>query len=62
MNETIELLESIAGRRSDVRREPAVPATSAGQRPTRRGSDNELGWRPRTSLEEGCGPNGSGRR
>ena len=53
MNETIGLLEGISERRLDVRREPAV---HGDQRRTKADTTlirRELGWMPRTSLEEG---------
>jgi nucleoside-diphosphate-sugar epimerase len=53
MNESIALLEQIAGRRLDVRRGSAVPGdqrrTSADTTRIRA----ELGWSPRVSLEDG---------
>ena len=49
----VEICEGLAGRRLDVRREPSatgdVRRTSADTSRLR----SELGWRPRTSLEEG---------
>jgi UDP-glucuronate 4-epimerase len=53
MNETIATLERIAGRTLDLRREPAVPGD---QRRTKADTERiraDLGWEPRTSLEEG---------
>jgi nucleoside-diphosphate-sugar epimerase len=53
MNESIALLERIAGRTLDVRRGEAVPGdqrrTSADTTRIR----SELGWQPRVSLEDG---------
>jgi nucleoside-diphosphate-sugar epimerase len=53
MNETIAVLERLAGRALDVRREPAV---LGDQRRTKADTSRiraELGWTPRTSLEAG---------
>ena len=53
MNETIALLEALAGRRLDVRREEAV---AGDQRRTKADTSRiraELGWEPRTTLAEG---------
>jgi UDP-glucuronate 4-epimerase len=53
LNETIELLEQISGRRLDLERRAAAPGdqrrTSADTSRIR----DELGWLPRVSLEEG---------
>lgn len=53
MNESIALLERIAGRTLDVRRGEAVPGdqrrTSADTARIR----SQLGWQPRVSLEDG---------
>ena len=53
MNETIATLERVAGRSLELRREPAVPGD---QRRTKADTSRiraDLGWEPRTSLEEG---------
>jgi UDP-glucuronate 4-epimerase len=53
MNETIALLEALAGRKLDVRREEAV---AGDQRRTKADTTRiraELGWEPRTTLAEG---------
>ncbi|MBA2462195.1 MAG: NAD-dependent epimerase/dehydratase family protein [Actinobacteria bacterium] len=53
MNETIALLEKISGKRLEVKREAAV---LGDQRRTKADTDRihaDLGWAPRTSLEEG---------
>jgi UDP-glucuronate 4-epimerase len=53
LNETIALLERISGRRLELRREPAV---LGDQRRTKADTTRiraELGWEPRTSLEDG---------
>jgi nucleoside-diphosphate-sugar epimerase len=53
MNETIALLERISGRALDVRRESTV---FGDQRRTKADTTRiraELGWEPRTTLEEG---------
>ena len=62
MNEAIALLEQIAGRPLDVRREPAVPGDQRRTKADTTRIEAELGWRPRTRLEEGLAPNGGGRR
>ena len=53
MNETIAMLERIGGRRLEVERAARSRATSGARRRTRRASASDLGWQPRTSLEEG---------
>ena len=53
MNEAIALLEQIAGRTLDVRREPAVPGDQRRTKADTTRIEAELGWRPRTRLEEG---------
>ena len=61
MNETIALLEQIAGRSLDVRREPGRgrrPAADEGRHDA--GSSAELGWQPETPLEDGLRPSGMG--
>ena len=53
MNETIAILERIAGRTLDLRREEAV---AGDQRRTKADSTRArqvLGWEPRTALEDG---------
>lgn len=53
VNETIELLERIAGTKLEIRREPAV---AGDQRRTKADTERiraELGWHPATSLEDG---------
>ena len=53
MNEAIALLEQIAGRPLEVRREPAVPGDQRRTKADTSRIEAELGWRPRTRLEEG---------
>jgi nucleoside-diphosphate-sugar epimerase len=54
MNETIAMLESIAGRTLDVRRrQPSVPGDQRRTRADTTRIRGELGWQPRVSLEEG---------
>jgi UDP-glucuronate 4-epimerase len=53
MNETIALLEAISGRRLDLSREPAVPGDQRRTRADTTRIRSELGWEPRSSLEEG---------
>jgi nucleoside-diphosphate-sugar epimerase len=53
MNEAIAALEAIAGRRLDVRREPAVPGDQRRTKADTTRIRAELGWEPRTSLDEG---------
>jgi nucleoside-diphosphate-sugar epimerase len=53
MNETIALLERIAGRTLDLRREPAVPGDQRRTKADTARIRADLGWEPRTSLEEG---------
>ncbi|HEX6699875.1 MAG TPA: NAD-dependent epimerase/dehydratase family protein [Gaiellaceae bacterium] len=53
MNETIELLERIAGRRLDVRREPPVPGDQRRTNADTTRIRSDLGWRPEVSLEQG---------
>jgi UDP-glucose 4-epimerase len=55
MNESIALLEGIAGRALDLRRHPAV---AGDQRRTQADTTRiraELGWQPRVGLEDGLG-------
>jgi UDP-glucuronate 4-epimerase len=54
MNETIGMLERIAGRTLDVRRrQPAVPGDQRRTQADTTRIRAELGWRPNVSLEEG---------
>ncbi len=54
MNESIAMLESIAGRTLDVRRrQPAVPGDQRRTQADTTRIRGELGWQPRVSLEEG---------
>jgi nucleoside-diphosphate-sugar epimerase len=54
MNETIAMLERIAGRTLDVRRrQPAVPGDQRRTQADTTRIRSELGWEPRVSLEEG---------
>jgi nucleoside-diphosphate-sugar epimerase len=53
MNEALALLERIAGRPLDVRREPAVPGDQRRTKADTSRIEAELGWRPRTRLEAG---------
>lgn len=53
MNEAIAALEAIAGRRLDVRREPAVPGDQRRTKADTTRIRAELGWEPRTTLDEG---------
>jgi len=53
MNETIALLEQISGRTLDLSREPAVPGDQRRTRADTTRIRNELGWEPRSSLEDG---------
>lgn len=53
MNETIALLERIAGRTLDVRREPAVPGDQRRTKADTTRIRAELGWEPRTTLVDG---------
>jgi UDP-glucuronate 4-epimerase len=53
MNEAIAALERIAGRRLDVRREPAVPGDQRRTKADTTRIRAELGWEPRTTLDEG---------
>jgi UDP-glucuronate 4-epimerase len=53
LNETIALLERIAGRTLDVRREPPVLGDQRRTKADTTRINAELGWAPRTSLEEG---------
>ena len=53
MNDTIALLEEIAGRTLDVSREPAVPGDQRRTNADTTRIRSELGWNPRVSLKEG---------
>ena len=53
MNEAIGTLELIAARSLDIRREPAVPGDQRRTRADTTRIRAELGWEPRTSLDEG---------
>jgi UDP-glucuronate 4-epimerase len=53
MNETIAMLERIAARGLDVRREPAVPGDQRRTKADTSRIRGDLGWAPRTALEDG---------
>jgi nucleoside-diphosphate-sugar epimerase len=53
MTETIAMLERLAGRRLDVRREPAVPGDQRRTKADTTRIRAELGWEPRVSLAQG---------
>jgi UDP-glucuronate 4-epimerase len=53
MNEAIALLEQIAGRSLDVRRQPAVAGDQRRTAADTTRIRDELGWRPRVSFEDG---------
>jgi nucleoside-diphosphate-sugar epimerase len=53
MNETIALLESIAGRKLDVRREEAVAGDQRRTKADTTRIHEALGWEPKTTLAEG---------
>ena len=53
MNETIAILEGIAGRRLDVQRAEAVAGDQRRTKADTTRIRDELGWQPSTSLEEG---------
>ena len=53
MNAVITTLERVAGRRLDVRREPPVPGDQRRTKADTSRIGGELGWEPRTSLEDG---------
>jgi UDP-glucuronate 4-epimerase len=53
MNETIEMLENIAGRRLDVQRAEAVAGDQRRTKADTKRIRDDLGWQPTTSLEEG---------
>src|SRR5918992_628511 len=53
LNETIATLERVSGRRLDVRREPAVPGDQRRTKADTARIRRDLGWEPRTALEDG---------
>ncbi len=53
MEETIAILELLAGRTLEVRRHPAVPGDQRRTQADTARIRTELGWEPRVSLEEG---------
>ena len=53
LNETISLLEGIAGRSLDVQREPAVLGDQRRTKADTTRIATDLGWAPRTSLRDG---------
>jgi nucleoside-diphosphate-sugar epimerase len=53
MNEALGLLERIAGRRLELRREPAVPGDQRRTRADTTRIRDALGWEPTVPLEEG---------
>ena len=53
MNETIELLEGISGRRLEVQRREAVAGDQRRTKADTTRIREDLGWQPMTSLEEG---------
>jgi nucleoside-diphosphate-sugar epimerase len=53
MNESIELFERVSGRTLDLRRYDAVPGDQQRTKADTTRIRTELGWEPRTSLEEG---------
>jgi nucleoside-diphosphate-sugar epimerase len=53
VNEAIALLETVAGRTLDVRREPAVPGDQRRTKADTARIRRDLGWEPRVRLEEG---------
>ena len=53
MTETLAALERIAGRTLDVRHEPAVPGDQRRTKADTTRIHEELGWSPRTPLDEG---------
>ncbi len=53
MNQTIALLERISGRTLDVRRSAAVPGDQRRTSADTTRIEEELGWTPRVSLEDG---------
>jgi len=53
MNETIAMLEHISGRRLDVERTEAVAGDQRRTKADTARIRDDLGWEPRTSLEEG---------
>ncbi len=53
MNETIALLESIAGRRLEIHRRDAIDGDQRRTKADTTRIRNDLGWQPSTSLEDG---------
>ena len=53
MNETIAMLETIAGRQLDVRRGEAIAGDQRRTKADTTRIRNDLGWQPTTSLDEG---------
>ena len=53
MNRSIELLERISGRTLDLRRQGAVPGDQRRTQADTTRIRGELGWEPKTSLDEG---------
>ena len=53
MNETIAILERIAGRTLDLRREEAVVGDQRRTKADTTRARQQLGWEPRTALEDG---------
>jgi UDP-glucose 4-epimerase len=53
VNETIALLEEISGKRLEVKREAAVQGDQRRTKADTSRIRSELGWAPRTTLEEG---------
>jgi nucleoside-diphosphate-sugar epimerase len=53
MNETIEMLEGISGRRLEVQRREAVEGDQRRTKADTTRIKDDLGWEPHTSLEEG---------
>ena len=62
MNEAIALLERIAGRPLDVERAARGPGDQRRTKADTTRIQDELGWQPSTSLEDGLRRSGSGRR
>jgi nucleoside-diphosphate-sugar epimerase len=53
MRETIGILEGVSGRRLDVRQHPPVPGDQRRTKADTARIRRELGWAPRTGLQEG---------
>ncbi len=53
MNDVLALLEELAGRTLDLRREPPVPGDQRRTKADTARIRDELGWEPRTPLESG---------